>query len=117
MKKLLLVPALMLAFFFSTISSVSAADVWVDHWNDNVDAYVVEETLSGNNENFSVVVKKVRNGRLIEQSTYYYFRGRDIWGVKINGHKYLVDGNPNRLFEYCADSLRIYYHTDGHYYY
>ena len=55
MKKLLLVPAFMLAFFFSTISSVSAADVWVNHIND-LDIYVVEETLSGNSDNFSVVV-------------------------------------------------------------
>lgn len=54
MKKLLLVPAFMLAFFFSTISSVSAADVWVNHIND-LDIYVVEETLSGNSDNFQLL--------------------------------------------------------------
>lgn len=60
MKKLLLVPAFMLAFFFSTISSVSAADVWVDHWDsENKDIYVVEDTISGNSTDFSVVVKDI----------------------------------------------------------
>ena len=73
MKKLLLVPALMLAFFFSTISSVSAADVWVEHWDsENKDIYVVEDTISGNSTDFSVVVKEVRNGRLINQQVWLY---------------------------------------------
>ena len=117
MKKLLLIPTLMLAFFFSTVSSVSAADVWVDHWDyENVDAYVVEETLSGNSANFSVVVKEVRNGRLIEQSTYYYMHNEVGWGGKVNGHKFVVYGKPDRLFEYCADSLGIYYTYDDGFY-
>ena len=130
MKKLLLVPAFMLAFFFSTISSVSAADVWVDHWDsENKDIYVVEDTISGNSTNFSVVVKEVRNGRLINQQSWYFNKFKtDFWryqtdGMRIKaaqkgvGARMDVVMAPNRVFEYCADSLGIYYYIDGYYYY
>ena len=128
MKKLLLVPAFMLAFFFSTISSVSAADVWVDHWDsENKDIYVVEDTISGNSTNFSVVVKEVRNGRLINQQSWYFNKFKtDFWryqtagmrkGKNGIGHSSPVYGTPNRIFEYCADSLGIYYSNNNGYYY
>lgn len=128
MKKLLLIPALMLAFFFSTISSVSATDVWVDHWDyNNMDIYVVDDTISGNSTNFSAVVKEVQNGRLITQQFWYYSKYEtDPWryqsekmrkGKKGFGGRSSVVSAPDRLFEYCADSLGIYYHTDGYYYY
>ena len=130
MKKLLLVPAFMLAFFFSTISSVSAADVWVDHWDsENKDIYVVEDTISGNSTNFSVVVKEVRNGRLINQQSWYFNKFKtDFWRCQSDemrikaaqkgvGARMDVVMAPNRVFEYCADSLGIYYYIDGYYYY
>lgn len=130
MKKLLLVPAFMLAFFFSTISSVSAADVWVDHWDsENKDIYVVEDTISGNSTDFSVVVKEVRNGRLINQQSWYFNKFKtDFWRyqtkeMRIKAAKKGVGARmdvvmaPNRVFEYCADSLAIYYYIDGYYYY
>lgn len=130
MKKLLLVPAFMLAFFFSTISSVSAADVWVDHWDsENKDIYVVEDTISGNSTNFSVVVKEVRNGRLINQQSWYFNKFKtDFWRYQTEemrikaaqkgvGARMDVVMAPNRVFEYCADSLGIYYYIDGYYYY
>ena len=130
MKKLLLVPAFMLAFFFSTISSVSAADVWVDHWDsENKDIYVVEDTISGNSTNFSVVVKEVRNGRLINQQSWYLNKFKtDFWRYQTEemrikaaqkgiGARMDVVMAPNRVFEYCADSLGIYYYIDGYYYY
>lgn len=128
MKKLLLIPALMLAFFFSTISSVSAADVWVAHWNsENKDIYVVEDTISGNSTNFSAVVKEVRNGRLINQQVWYYSKYKtDFWryqtagmrkGKNGVGHASPVYGTPDRIFEYCADSLGIYYSNNNGYYY
>ena len=130
MKKLLLVPALMLAFFFSTISSVSAAAVWVAHWDsENKDIYVVEDTISGNSTNFSVVVKEVRNGRLINQQTWYFNKFKtDFWRYQTEemrikaaqkgvGARMDVVMAPNRVFEYCADSLGIYYYIDGYYYY
>ena len=130
MKKLLLVPAFMLAFFFSTISSVSAADVWVDHWDsENKDIYVVEDTISGNSTNFSVVVKEVRNGRLINQQSWYFNKFKtDFWRYQTDemrikaaqkgiGARMDVVMAPNRVFEYCADSLGIYYYIDGYYYY
>ena len=130
MKKLLLVPAFMLAFFFSTISSVSAADVWVDHWDsENKDIYVVEDTISGNSTNFSVVVKEVRNGRLINQQSWYFNKFKtDFWRyqtkeMRIKAAKKGVGARmdvvmaPNRVFEYCSDSLRFYYYIDGYYYY
>ena len=127
MKKLLLVPAFMLAFFFSTISSVSAADVWVDHWDsENKDIYVVEDTISGNSTDFSVVVKEVRNGRLINQQSWYFNKFKpDFWRyqtkeMRIKAAKKGVGARmdvvmaPNRVFEYCADSLGIYYYIDGY---
>ena len=130
MKKLLLVPAFMLAFFFSTISSVSAADVWVDHWDsENKDIYVVEDTISGNSTNFSVVVKEVRNGRLINQQSWYFNKFKtDFWRYQTEemrikaaqkgvGARMDVVMAPNRVFEYCADSLGIYYYINGYYYY
>lgn len=130
MKKLLLVPAFMLAFFFSTMSSVSAADVWVDHWDsENKDIYVVEDTISGNSTNFSVVVKEVRNGRLITQQFWYFNKFEtDFWRYQSDkvriaaakkgiGAPMSVVSTPNRVFEYCADSLGIYYYTNGHVYY
>lgn len=130
MKKLLLVPAFMLAFFFSTISSVSAADVWVDHWDsENKDIYVVEDTISGNSTDFSVVVKEVRNGRLINQQSWYFNKFKtDFWRYQTEemrikaaqkgvGARMDVVMAPNRVFEYCADSLGIYYYIDGYYYY
>ena len=130
MKKLLLVPAFMLAFFFSTISSVSAADVWVDHWDsENKDIYVVEDTISGNSTNFSVVVKEVRNGRLINQQSWYFNKFKtDFWRCQSDemrikaaqkgvGARMDVVMAPNRVFEHCADSLGIYYYIDGYYYY
>ena len=130
MKKLLLVPAFMLAFFFSTISSVSAADVWVAHWDsENKDIYVVEDTISGNSTNFSVVVKEVRNGRLINQQVWYFNKFKtDFWRYQTKemrikaaqkgvGARMDVVMAPNRVFEYCADSLGIYYYIDGYYYY
>ena len=130
MKKLLLVPAFMLAFFFSTISSVSAADVWVDHWDsENKDIYVVEDTISGNSTDFSVVVKEVRNGRLINQQSWYFNKFKtDFWRCQSDemrikaakkgiGARMDVVMAPNRVFEYCADSLGIYYYIDGYYYY
>ena len=130
MKKLLLVPAFMLAFFFSTISSVSAADVWVAHWDsENKDIYVVEDTISGNSTDFSVVVKEVRNGRLINQQSWYFNKFRtDFWRYQTKemrikaaqkgvGARMDVVMAPNRVFEYCADSLGIYYYIDGYYYY
>lgn len=130
MKKLLLVPAFMLAFFFSTISSVSAADVWVDHWDsENKDIYVVEDTISGNSTDFSVVVKEVRNGRLINQQSWYFNKFKtDFWRYQTEemrikaaqkgvGARMGVVMAPNRVFEYCADSLGIYYYIDGYYYY
>ena len=130
MKKLLLVPAFMLAFFFSTISSVSAADVWVAHWDsENKDIYVVEDTISGNSTDFSVVVKEVRNGRLINQQVWYFNKFKtDFWRYQTEemrikaaqkgvGARMDVVMAPNRVFEYCADSLGIYYYIDGYYYY
>ena len=130
MKKLLLVPAFMLAFFFSTISSVSAADVWVAHWDsENKDIYVLEDTISGNSTNFSVVVKEVRNGRLINQQSWYFNKFKtDFWRCQSDemrikaaqkgvGARMDVVMAPNRVFEYCADSLGIYYYIDGYYYY
>ena len=130
MKKLLLVPAFMLAFFFSTISSVSAADVWVEHWDsENKDIYVVEDTISGNSTDFSVVVKEVRNGRLINQQVWYFNKFKtDFWRYQTEemrikaaqkgvGARMDVVMAPNRVFEYCADSLGIYYYIDGYYYY
>ena len=130
MKKLLLVPAFMLAFFFSTISSVSAADVWVAHWDsENKDIYVVEDTISGNSTDFSVVVKEVRNGRLINQQSWYFNKFKtDFWRYQTEemrikaaqkgiGARMDVVMAPNRVFEYCADSLGIYYYIDGYYYY
>ena len=130
MKKLLLVPAFMLAFFFSTISSVSAADVWVAHWDsENKDIYIVEDTISGNSTNFSVVVKEVRNGRLINQQSWYFNKFKtDFWRYQTEemrikaaqkgvGARMDVVMAPNRVFEYCADSLGIYYYIDGYYYY
>ena len=130
MKKLLLVPAFMLAFFFSTISSVSAADVWVEHWDsENKDIYVVEDTISGNSTDFSVVVKEVRNGRLINQQSWYFNKFKtDFWRYQTEemrikaaqkgiGARMDVVMAPNRVFEYCADSLGIYYYIDGYYYY
>ena len=130
MKKLLLVPAFMLAFFFSTISSVSAADVWVAHWDsENKDIYVVEDTISGNSTDFSVVVKEVRNGRLINQQSWYFNKFKtDFWRyqtkeMRIKAAKKGIGARmdlvmaPNRVFEYCADSLGIYYYIDGYYYY
>ena len=128
MKKLLLVPAFMLAFFFSTISSVSAADVWVEHWDsENKDIYVVEDTISGNSTDFSVVVKEVRNGRLINQQSWYFNKFKtDFWRCQSDemrikaaqkgvGARMDVVMAPNRVFEYCADSLGIYYYLDGYY--
>ena len=130
MKKLLLVPAFMLAFFFSTISSVSAADVWVEHWDsENKDIYVVEDTISGNSTDFSAVVKEVRNGRLINQQSWYFNKFKtDFWRCQSDemrikaaqkgvGARMDVVMAPNRVFEYCADSLGIYYYIDGYYYY
>lgn len=130
MKKLLLVPAFMLAFFFSTISSVSAADVWVAHWDsENKDIYIVEDTISGNSTDFSVVVKEVRNGRLINQQSWYFNKFKtDFWRYQTEemrikaaqkgvGARMDVVMAPNRVFEYCADSLGIYYYIDGYYYY
>lgn len=130
MKKLLLVPAFMLAFFFSTISSVSAADVWVEQWDsENKDIYVVEDTISGNSTDFSVVVKEVRNGRLINQQSWYFNKFKtDFWRCQSDemrikaaqkgvGARMDVVMAPNRVFEYCADSLGIYYYIDGYYYY
>ena len=120
----------MLAFFFSTISSVSAADVWVDHWDsENKDLYVVEDTISGNNTDFSVVVKEVRNGRLINQQSWYFNKFKtDFWRYQTDemriaaakkgiGARMGVVMAPNRVFEYCADSLGIYYYIDNGYYY
>ena len=120
----------MLAFFFSTISSVSAADVWVDHWDsENKDIYVVEDTISGNSTDFSVVVKEVRNGRLINQQSWYFNKFKtDFWryqtdGMRIKAAKKGIGAPmsvvcaPNGVFEYCADSLGIYYYIDGYYYY
>ena len=131
MKKLLLVPALMLAFFFSTISSVSATDVWVDHWDsENIDIYVVDDTISrkaADSTHFSAVVKEVRNGRLINQQVWLYSKYEtDFWryqtagmrkGKNGIGHSSPVYGTPNRIFEYCADSLGIYYSNNNGYYY
>ena len=130
MKKLLLVPAFMLAFFFSTISSVSAADVWGDHWDsENKDIYIVEDTISGNSTDFSVVVKEVRNGRLINQQSWYFNKFKtDFWRYQTEemrikaaqkgvGARMDVVMAPNRVFEYCADSLGICYYIDGYYYY
>ena len=130
MKKLLLVPAFMLAFFFSTISSVSAADVWVDHWDsENKDIYVVEDTISGNSTDFSVVVKEVRNGRLINQQVWYFNKFKtDFWRYQTEemrikaaqkgiGAPMSVVCAPNGVFEYCAYSLGIYYYIGGYYYY
>lgn len=130
MKKLLLVPAFMLAFFFSTISSVSAADVWVDHWDsENKDIYVVEDTISGSSTNFSAVVKEVRNGRLINQVFWYFNKFKtDFWRYQTDemriaaarkgvGARMDVVMAPNGVFEYCADSLGIYYYIDSYYYY
>ncbi len=130
MKKLLLVPAFMLAFFFSTISSVSAADVWVEHWDsENKDIYVVEDTISGNSTDFSVVVKEVRNGRLINQQSWYFNKFKtDFWRYQTEemrikaakkgiGAPMSVVMAPNGVFEYCADSLGIYYSNNNGYYY
>ena len=133
MKKLLLVPAFMLAFFFSTISSVSAADVWVDHWDsENIDIYVVDDTISSkaaDSNHFSAVVKEVRNGRLINQQVWYFNKFKtDFWRYQTEemrikaaqkgiGAPMSVVCAPNGVFEYCADSLGIYYYIDGYYYY
>ena len=133
MKKLLLVPALMLAFFFSTISSVSAADVWVEHWDsENIDIYVVDDTISrkaADSTHFSAVVKEVRNGRLINQQVWYFNKFKtDFWRCQSDemrikaakkgiGAPMSVVCAPNGVFEYCADSLGIYYSNNNGYYY
>ena len=112
MRKLFMVPMLALAFFFATVSSASAADVWVDYWpSENVQIYVAGcdggVTKSGGIV-FSADIKQVRDGQLVSRKRMNFYKDSgDFWR-----HKYGTDPRVivhDKIFEYCATALGIRY--------
>ena len=125
MKKLL--SALVMAVVMACIlPSGEAADVWVDHWNDeNVDIYVMDDTItSGTSKTgryFDVVTKKVKNGQLQKVITWQFSQYKDdMWRYEtstMDGSHTTVVIPRNGIFEFCMDRLGWGYRIVDFWYY
>ncbi len=103
-----------------------AADVWVAHWeSDNVDIYVVDDTLISHRDStgksFKVTTKSVRNGKLIRLIKWDYFQDySDMWRYESS----LMDGShstaahpTDAVFEFCMHKLGWGYRVQEFWYY
>ena len=100
-----------------------ATDVWVEHWNsENVDIYVMDETLTGRTSNtemyFKVSTKEVKNGRLKKIINWNFSKYKDgMWRYETNtmdGMHTTVVIPKNGLFEYCMKKLGWHYRIVTH---
>jgi hypothetical protein len=124
MKKCILLFSVLAIFLALPLSRTEAADIWVDHWDDdNVDIYMMEDTLSGSSDHysFSVSTKMVTNGRLKEVITWNYGKGiNGMWRYRTNtmrGDHTTVVSVHNPLFEYCMNYLGWPYEIRNDMYY
>lgn len=116
--------ALMFAVALTFANTCAAQDVWVEHWggSDNVDIYVMDDTLRGNSSqnNFAVSTKFVRNGRLQKVVNWSFSKYKtDMWRYEtstMDGSHTTVVMPRNKIFEFCMNRLGWSYRTDGHYY-
>lgn len=109
--------ALMFAVTIIFSNTCAAKDVWVEHWSDGTDIYVMDDTItsgtSSDSRYFSVSVKHVRNGKLQEVSNREYFKYKDdIWREHVRDHSVAL--HPvNKLFEFCMNQLGWSYRAGG----
>lgn len=113
-----------LTIFFIPAKICAAADIWVAHWNEeNVDIYVVEETISGNSakDYFSVSTKEVRGGQLLQNVKWEFSKFQnDMWRYEtstMDGTHTTVVIPRNMIFEFCMNRLGWNYKIVDFYYY
>ena len=113
-----------LTIFFIPAKICAAADIWVEHWNEeNADIYVVEETISGNSAQnyFSVSTKKVRGGQLLQSIQWKFSKFQnDMWRYEtstMDGSHTTAVITRNAIFEFCMERLGWNYRIVDFYYY
>ena len=123
MKKFLTI-IFVLTIFFIPAKICAAADIWVEHWNEeNADIYVVEETISGNSAQnyFSVSTKKVRGGQLLQSIQWKFSKYQnDFWRYEtstMDGSHTTAVITRNAIFEFCMERLGWNYKIVDFYYY
>ena len=117
--------ALMFAVTIIFSNTCAAKDVWVEHWSDGTDIYVMDDTItsgtSSDSRYFSVSVKYVKKGKLDRIVNWKFSkRQTDSWHystVEKNGVKDKILPAPNGIFEFCMNQLGWSYRVDGGNYY
>lgn len=111
MKKFSLI-LITVAMLIISASTCAAKDVWVDHWqSESKDIYVMDDTIVGNNRQdyFSVTVKQVRNGQLLQTVIWKFSKARnDFWRYEtstMDGTHTTVVIPKNKIFEFCMARL------------
>ncbi len=123
--KILIIFVLIYLILYACSGPSKAADVWVDHRaSENVDLYVIEDTLASGREAYgpwvSVDVKRVQNGSLENVVTWRFFKAESVWQYATNT---MASGRragvlaPDRIFEYGMKQLDWSYSSDGMHYY
>lgn len=122
MKKIILTTTLMMTLIFSA-ATCAAKDVWVERWDSaGTEIYVMDDTIIGNDSRnyFSVSVKKVRNGQLLQVIIWKFSQYRGgMWRYEtstMDGTHTTVVMHPNKIFEFCMNQLGWSYRVNGMYY-
>lgn len=122
MKKIILTTTLMMTLIFSA-ATCAAKDVWVERWDsEGTEIYVMDDKIIGNDSRnyFSVSVKKVRNGQLLQVIIWKFSQYRGgMWRYEtstMDGTHTTVVMHPNKIFEFCMNQLGWSYRVNGMYY-
>ncbi len=112
------------AMLIISASTCAAKDVWVESWqSEGTDIYVMDDTIKGNNsyDYFSVTVKKVRNGQLLQTVIWKFSQVRgDFWRYEtstMDGTHTTVVMPRNKIFEFGMGQLGWSYRIENNYYY
>ena len=107
------------------INYAEAADVWVAHWNyENVDIYVVDESIRGDETNngryCKAYVKQVRDGQLLRTEEWTFSKWHtDFWRYQTNRMTRNTSAviARNGLFEHCMEKMNWPFDIRNGYYY
>ena len=112
MNKILLTVTLIATLIFSA-ATCAAQDVWVERNSSGTDYYVMDDTIiiqkvSSDIKTFSVHVKEVKDGRLIQVFRWKFYKyGEDWWRQNRTPNPFDSDllFPRDEMFEFCMNQL------------
>ena len=117
MKRIIFAAMLIVTLIFA--GTCAAQDVLVKHRSDDIDVYVMDDTLrdvpNQNYRCFKVSVKHVKDGNLQRVVNWAYNNFTGVWHYEIEGTQ-LDHTNPviprDSVFEFCMNLLGWSYRID-----